>query len=109
MLQEAYLRAFTNLDSFRGDSSLLTWLTTITLNEARGRLRRRRPTVELSEVEAAQNRGAEVITFPSARSNPEENFRAQMRRLLEHAVDSLPEPYRLVFIMRDVEECTIEV
>src|SRR3712207_2925072 len=51
VLQEAYVRAFAKFDSFRGESSLFTWLTRITINEARGRLRRRRPQVGLEQVE----------------------------------------------------------
>jgi RNA polymerase sigma factor (sigma-70 family) len=109
VLQEAYTRALARLDGFRGDSSLLTWLTAITLNEARGRLRQRRNIVELDHIEDAQKQGAEVVLFPSPRNDPEENLaRAQMRHVLEEAIDRLPEPFRLVFMMRDVEECTIE-
>ena len=109
VLQEAYARAFAHLNGFRGDASLLTWLTSITLNEARDRLRQRHTMVELTQIEADQRRGADVINFPSTRSNPEEDLaRAQMRQLLECAIDELPEPFRLVFIMRDVEECSIE-
>src|SRR5215210_8802552 len=48
VVQEAYVRAFTHLESFRGDSSLSTWLSRITMNEALGRLRRQRPSVEWS-------------------------------------------------------------
>src|SRR5215467_841963 len=47
VVQEAYANAFTHLDSFRGDSSLATWLARITMNEALARLRRERPTVSL--------------------------------------------------------------
>src|SRR6187399_805316 len=47
VVQEAYVRAFTHLESFRGDSSLATWLSRIAMNEALGRLRRRRPAVEI--------------------------------------------------------------
>jgi RNA polymerase sigma-70 factor, ECF subfamily len=111
VLQEAYTRAFANFDSFRGDSSLLTWLTAITLNEARGRLRRRRSMVGVDAIEAAQARGAEILVFPGSpqSTDPERDAaRAQIRALLEHAVDDLPEPFRLVFTMRDIEECTIE-
>jgi RNA polymerase sigma factor (sigma-70 family) len=111
VLQEAYTRAFAKLDSFRGEASLLTWLTRITINEARGRLRKRRNTVDLDQVEAAQQEGAQVIIFPSSLNGdgPEADAgRAQMRRLIEHAVDDLPEAFRMVFIMRDVDECTIE-
>src|SRR5579864_3097744 len=54
VLQEAYARAFAAIASFRGESGVATWLTRIVLNEAHGRLRRRKPTVDLDELEAAQ-------------------------------------------------------
>ena len=111
VLQDAYLSAFRNLDEFRGESSLLTWLTRITLNEARGRLRRRRHMVELGAVEAAQQEDGRILMFPSARgsTDPERNAsRAEARRLLEHAIDDLPEPFRIVFIMREIDECSVE-
>lgn len=109
VVQEAYTRAFAKLESFRGDASLLTWLTSITLNAARGRLRQRHTMVQIDQIEMAQKQGAEVLMFPSPKSDPEQDAaRAQIRQLLEHAVDELPEPFRLVFIMRDVEECSIE-
>ena len=54
VLQEAYPRAFAAIAGFRGEAGIATWLTRIVLNEAHGRLRRRRPTVDLDAVEAAQ-------------------------------------------------------
>src|SRR5213596_1727469 len=51
VVQEAYIRAFTNIDNFRGDCSLATWLTRITLNEARGRLRQRQPTLDVAALD----------------------------------------------------------
>ena len=111
VLQEAYTRAFGALGGFRGESSLFTWLTRITLNEARGRLRRRRPSLGLEAVDAAQERGAELILFPRSFGHacPEsEAARSQTRRVMEAAIDELPEPFRLVFILRAVEECTVE-
>jgi RNA polymerase sigma-70 factor (ECF subfamily) len=110
VVQEAYALAFAAIGAFRGDANVTTWLTRITLNEARGRLRRRRKTVELHELEAAQDAGAVVITFPSqSDTNPEADAaRAQIRHLIERAVDDLPEAFRTVFIMRDVQECNIE-
>jgi RNA polymerase sigma-70 factor (ECF subfamily) len=110
VLQEAYTRAFATFAGFRGEAGVATWLTRIVLNEAHGRLRRRRPTVELDQVEAAQGRG-QVLAFPGAArgETPEaEAARAQIRRLLERAVDDLPEPFRLVFILREVEELSVE-
>jgi RNA polymerase sigma-70 factor (ECF subfamily) len=105
VLQEAYARAFSAIAGFRGEAGIATWLTKIVLNEARGRLRRRRPTVELDQLDTA-----EVVAFPGPRSeNPEADAaRAQIRRLLERAVDELPEPFRLVFVLREVEELSAE-
>jgi RNA polymerase sigma factor (sigma-70 family) len=110
VLQEAYLRAFAAIAGFRGEAGIATWLTRIVLNEAHGRLRRRKPTVDLDQVEAAQE-SAQVLNFPGmARSDdPEADAaRAQIRRLLERAVDDLPEPFRLVFILREVEDLSVE-
>lgn len=112
VLQEAYVRAFQALSSFRGDASIYTWLTRIVLNEAHGRLRKRRTMVDLTELESAQRggRGGQILAFPSGleTDDPERDAaRAQVRRLLETAVDELPEPFRLVFILREVEGSSI--
>jgi len=108
VLQETYLRAFAALDSFRGESGLSTWLTTIVLNEARGRLRKRRNTVELSVMEQPETK---VVPFPGMATVPDpesEAMRAQTRRVLEQAIDGLPSAFRLVFMLREVEGCSIE-
>jgi RNA polymerase sigma-70 factor, ECF subfamily len=112
VVQEAYVRAFTHLDGFRGEAKLSTWLTRIVLNEALGRLRRRRLTVGLKDIDAISDQGeARVIYLPSARqdSNPEHAAaRAGVRRLLERAVDQLPDHFRVVFMLRDIEEMSVE-
>ncbi len=111
VLQEAYARAFAAIGDFRGEAGIATWLTRIVLNEAHGRLRSRRPTVELDALEIAQDEGGQVLNFPnmSKSGDPEADAaRAQIRRLLERAVDDLPEPFRLVFILREVEELSAE-
>ena len=112
VVQETYARAFTHLDGFRGEAQLSTWLTRIALNEALGRLRRRRRTLGLDDIDAATDHGeARVIYLPSARQdgNPEAAAaRADVRRLLERAVDQLPEHFRLVFMLRDIEEMSVE-
>jgi RNA polymerase sigma-70 factor (ECF subfamily) len=112
VVQEAYVRAFTHLDGFRGEAKLSTWLTRIALNEALGRLRRRRTTVGLRDIDAIDDQGeARVIYLPSARqdSDPEAAAaRAEVRRLLERAVDQLPDPFRMVFVLRDIEEMSTE-
>jgi RNA polymerase sigma-70 factor, ECF subfamily len=110
VLQEAYSRAFAAIGAFRGESGIATWLTRIVLNEAHGRLRRRKLTVGLEEVETAQL-GAEIMSFPGAprSEDPEADAaHAQIHRLLERAIDALPEPFRLVFILREVEELSVE-
>jgi RNA polymerase sigma-70 factor (ECF subfamily) len=105
VVQEAYVRAFSRLADFRGEAAILTWLTRIAINEARERLRRRRPTVGIDTLE----QGAQVILFPNAAANPEQDAaRAEIRRLLEEAVDELPDHFRLVFLLREVEGCSTE-
>ena len=111
VLQEAYLRAFSNLSSFRGDSSLATWLARITLNEALGRKRKEKPMLPLQTVEFENQTGAQIINFPTmANENDPEQLvaRLEIRKLLENAIDTLPEMFRLVFIMREVEDMSVD-
>ena len=112
VVQEAYVRAFTHLDGFRGEAQISTWLTRIAVNEALGRLRRRRITVGMNDIDAINDQGeARVIYLPSAHpdSDPEAAAaRAQVRRLLERAVDQLPDPFRIVFVLRDIDDMSIE-
>jgi len=111
VVQETYVSAFTKLESFRGDSQFSTWLTRIALNEALGRVRRRRPTGELAELDvSAEAQGAAVIMFPtlSPPAADSELARSEVRAFLEKAVDDLPDAFRAVFILRDIEEMSIE-
>ncbi len=110
VVQEAYVRAFTGLDQFRGDAAFGTWITRIAMNEALGRLRRRRPTVDWESY--GENRTtAQVVNFPvSAASNDPERTMAQseIRDVLERAIDDLPDAFRAVFVARLVEDMTVE-
>ena len=106
VLQEAYLRAFGGIRQFRGESSLTTWLTAITLNEARGRLRLRRPITDLDIMDDTR-----VIPFPGlaeALDPEQEAARSGTRRLLERAIDGLPGEFRIVFMLREIEGCSVE-
>ncbi|MEX2374480.1 MAG: RNA polymerase sigma factor [Dehalococcoidia bacterium] len=105
IVQETYVRAFTGLHRFRGDAAFSTWITRIALNEAYGRLRRKGPTVAISEIESAvHSDGGQVIMFRPPILNPEsETGREQVRMILERAIDQVPEPFRMVFILRDLE------
>jgi RNA polymerase sigma factor (sigma-70 family) len=102
VLQETYIHAFTHLSEFRAEARLSTWLTRITLNEALGRRRQRRPTVDMKALEA--------VPAPSGAHQPgpeQAAALADIRRFLERAISGLPEHYRIVFVMRDVEEMSI--
>ncbi len=110
VVQEAYVSAFTHLDGFRGDSSLATWLSRITMNEALGRLRRERPAVELDAFEA-QRTEAQIIQFPQtgASGDPERTMaQREILQLVERAADSLPEIFRIVFVTRVIEGMSVE-
>jgi RNA polymerase sigma-70 factor, ECF subfamily len=111
VLQEAYVRAFCHLNEFRGESRLSTWMTRIVINEALGRLRRQRDFVDLSVLDRNQEGQSKVLLFPGAPDpgDPEADAgRAQLRRLLERAVDTLPQEFRSVFMMREIEEMSVE-
>ena len=100
VVQETYLRAFTHLEDFRGESTLATWLGRIAINEALGRLRRQRPGVEWTSLPPGTLE-AQVIQFPlSATSEDPEKSMAQreIQHVVEHAIDELPEAFRIVFI-----------
>lgn len=109
VVQEAYVRAFTHLADFRGESSLATPLSRITINEALGRLRTRRPMVDLETAEA-QGTVAEIIRLPFASADDPEKTMAQRQllQLVEQATDQLPEVYRVVFIARVIEGLSVE-
>ena len=109
MVQETYVRAFTHLEDFRGDSSVATWLARIAMNEALGRLRRRRPGVEWSSLPEGVLE-AQIIQFPLASADDPEKSVAQreIQRVVEQAIDELPEAFRLVFITRVIEGMNVE-
>lgn len=111
VLQEAYVRAFRALPGFRGEASLVTWLSRIVLNEALQWLRRRRRegTVALPEQPPAE---ATILPFPTMVSpgpDPEQSIaQRQLVGLLEHAIDQLPDDFRLVLVARVIEDMSIE-
>jgi len=109
VVQETWVRAFTHLESFRGDSSLATWLARIAMNEALGRLRRARPSVELNALPPGALE-AQIIQFPLAASEDPEKTMAQreIQHVVEHAIDDLPEAFRIVFITRVIEGMNVE-
>jgi RNA polymerase sigma-70 factor, ECF subfamily len=110
VLQDAFLKAYTHLDTFKGDSKFYTWIVRIAVNEALMRLRKRKNdrTVPLDEpVEL----GEETVQREIAvwEDNPEQQYsQEEWRRILDEAVDSLKPDFRTVFVLRDIEELSTE-
>ena len=112
-VQEAYVLAFTHIDQFREAASLVTWLSRIVLNEAFRRLRQRKDMTALDDGDDFSGKAgiAQVLPFPGAQgpSTPEEDAaRAEIRRVLERAIDNLPDMFRVVFVLREIEQMSVE-
>jgi len=108
VMQDAYVRAYEHLGQFAGRAKFSTWLTRIAVHEALMRRRRGNRYQELQPMSEREEDPMEA--FPSMALNPEQQAStSQIRGLLEEAVEQLPDAYRAVFILRDVEEMnTIE-
>lgn len=109
IVQETYVTAFAHLSSFRGEASLATWLSRIVINEALGRLRKKRRAASVIAAEPAPD--AHIIPFPLATSgdDPERTMaQRQILRLVEQATDTLPDVYRTVFVARVIEGLSME-
>ncbi len=101
VMQETYMRAFAHLGQFRGEAQLGTWLVRIAVHEALARVRKRRRLAPLppdDDVEALPMPDRPTPIDPEREAN-----NAELRRLLEGAIDDLPETYRTVFVLREVE------
>ena len=106
VMQQAYINAFTHLHQFEERSQFSTWLTRITLNEAFGRRRKTHRTESLTAMSAGgQEEGGELMhSLTSPDANPEQQtYAGELRGALEEAIDRLPEIYRAVFMLRDVD------
>jgi len=107
VVQESYIRAFISLDQFRGESSLATWLSRIVLNEALGRLRRRRPTVDIGTI--GNWPPSQIIAFPTPQLDPERTVaQREIQSLVEQAIDDLPAAFRMVLVARIIEDMSVE-
>ena len=110
VLQDAFLKAYTHLDNFKGDSKFYTWIVRIAVNEALMRLRKRKTdrTVPLDEpVELGEETVAREIAVWE--DNPEQRYsKEEWRTILDAAVDDLKPDFRTVFVLRDIEELSTE-
>lgn len=109
-LQEAYLQAWRAMGSFRADARLSTWLVRIVINQALGRLRRR--SAQVIPLDTAMD-----STDPDLRQALEDDadrgperaaMRAELRRIIEERIDCLPDAFRVVFVLRAVEEMSVD-
>ena len=111
-LQDAYLDAYRHIADFRGGARLSTWLTRIVINQALMRLRkhkRDRIVVPFGDARAAEPDQAEAdVADERSESPPGATLRAEIRRALERRIDELPIAFRTVFVMREVEDMTVE-
>lgn len=114
IVQESYLLAYRKMASFRGEASLATWLTRIVVNEATGRLRKTRRRADIIDLrpglhDPADDREATMSDERAAPDTPEAAaLRAQARRLIEARIDALPDQLRTVFMLRAVEELSVQ-
>ena len=100
VMQQAYLNAFVHLQQFEGRATFSTWLTRIVIHEALGRRRRARPTEPMGD----DSEGEPMSQPQSAGPSPErEAYASELKRLVEDSVDALPESYRAVFMLREIE------
>lgn len=111
-LQEAYVAAYRKLDTFRGDAEMSTWLTRIVVNQALQMLRKSGRERVVVSFGGADDRDAEpgtAIADESSRRTPEDAaMRSEIRCLIERRIDDLPQAFRTVFVLREVEELSVE-
>ena len=110
VVQDAFLKAYTNLQQFQEQSKFYTWLVRIAVNEALMKLRRRRPERMVSLDEEIQTEDDSVPReVADWAPNPEQNYnQAELREILSRTIQGLPPGFRTVFILRDVEGLSTE-
>lgn len=107
VMQDAYVRAYQNLASFEGRAKFSTWLSRIAFHEALGRLRRRSRFQSFDDPESS-NGDAMNSAVSLDRSPEQETYDRELSAVLENAVLSLADEYRMVFVLRDVEGMSTE-
>lgn len=109
-LQDAYLCAYRTLGQFRGEAALSTWLSRLVLNECYGRLRRHARRENVVPIVSSNTADIDIEAMHPSDSEPPDSAaaRAEMRALIERKLDELPESFRTVFVLRSVEELSVE-
>ena len=109
-LQDAYLDAYRHLDGFRAEAELSTWLTRIVINQSLMRLRRQKRDGTVVPFSQDGGEAAPEVEVRDEKAESPSNavLRTEMRRILERRIDELPVAYRTVFVMREIEDMTVE-
>ena len=110
-LQDAYLSAYQAIGSWRGEASVATWLSRVVSNQCLGRLRRqarRDNIVPMVSLTGADDEEHEPMPTQESETPDRSLVRAELRALLERKLDELPEAFRTVFVLRSVEELSVE-
>ncbi len=110
VMQDAFLKAYEKLDQFQGNSKFYTWLVRIAVNESLMRLRKRRTakTVSMDE-DVATDEGSVPRDFADWAPNPEQNYtQAELAEILKKTIQGLPQGFRVVFVLRDVDGLSTE-
>ena len=111
-VQDAYMRAYQGIRGYRGQAKLSTWLVRIVVNESLACLRRRKRTSDVlqldGEIAAARADGVFDPHNDPAHGPDAHAMRAQARHLIERSVEALPSTFRTVFLMRAVEEMSVD-
>jgi RNA polymerase sigma factor (sigma-70 family) len=108
-LQEAYFTAYRRLHQYRGEAALATWLSRVVLNECLARLRRANRRDNVAPIfSPADQESLDQLAISTLERPDDAAVRAQMRGLLERRIDALPEAFRIVFVLRCVEELSVQ-
>jgi RNA polymerase sigma-70 factor (ECF subfamily) len=112
-VQEAYMQAYRAMGSFRGDAKVSTWLVRIVVNESITRLHKHSRRAEIIRLDGEESQpdlqSSEDSMNESSPEQPERAaVRSETRRLLESKIDELPDAFRAVFVLRGVEEMSVE-
>lgn len=112
VVQETYIQAYRAIGSFRGDARLSTWLTRIAVNEALGRARKRRRRAEIIDIGSGLEVSDDIVEADmvdiSADQPESAALGAEVRRLIESKIDELPDVFRTVFVLRALEDMSID-
>lgn len=111
-VQDAYLLAYRGMGKFRGDAKLSTWLLRIVVNAALARTRKRNRRAEIIRLDGDTDRNDDATEVNMNQATPEQPeqgaLRAETRRLLEKKIDALPDAFRTVFVLRALEDMSVE-